>query len=595
MVNNVVIAIALVGLAVAVLMYFFSNGNSSLNIKSKKVGDGQHGTSRWATPKEKSKAFQIIQFAPENWRNGAIPKITDGTLIDFIPAGKQPRARVDTTDSHTMIVSAPGGGKTTFWLYPNLEYACACGMSFLATDTKGDVFRDYAGIAKKYYNYKPYVVDLRYPTRSNGYNLLHLVNKYTDLYKSTGNISYQARAERYAKIIARTLIKTKGFEGGGQNAYFYDAAEGLIASISLLLSELCPNEERHIVSVFKLVQQLVQIDPNTIPKNKESVQKPKTYLDELMEILPDNHKAKWLAGAAISTAGQSKLSVVGTAMSKLLGFIDSELEQVICFESLDTEMFCKEKTAVFIVLPESDKPKYFLVPLFIRQIYNECIEVADSTDNNRLDKRVMFYLDEYGTMPAFDDAEQMFSAGRSRNLLQCPMIQSFSQLNKNYSRDGADIIKECCQNIAFGYLAPLSKTAEELSKSMGNETVMSGSISRNRGKTTSSSTSYNMGGKPLMSADEITHMEQEENTHNWLFNKTGFHPMKIKIVRYDNLGIKLDTPYKIEENAAHTVHYADRTTFMAAAAKKYQSSRDTYYTDHNTTNKDFKTLSDDFL
>ena len=88
---------------------------------------------------------------------------------------------IDTGDVHVLMIGAAGVGKTAFWLYPCIEYACASGMSFLSTDTKGDVMRNYGNIAKDY-GYKVSVIDLRNPTRSNGNNILYLVNKYTDLY-----------------------------------------------------------------------------------------------------------------------------------------------------------------------------------------------------------------------------------------------------------------------------------------------------------------------------------------------------------------------------------------------------------------------------
>ena len=92
-------------------------------------------------------------------------------------------ALVDTGDVHVLMIGAAGVGKTAFWLYPCIEYACASGMSFLSVDTKGDVMRNYGNIAKEY-GYHVSVVDLRNPTRSNGNNLLHLVNKYMDLYQA---------------------------------------------------------------------------------------------------------------------------------------------------------------------------------------------------------------------------------------------------------------------------------------------------------------------------------------------------------------------------------------------------------------------------
>ena len=170
------------------------------------------------------------------------------------------RALVDTDDVHTLMIGSAGVGKTAYFLYPNIEYACASGMSFLTTDTKGDLFRNYAGIAKKYYGYEVSIIDLRNPTRSDGNNLLHLVNQYMDQYqKDNANLAAKAKAEKYAKITSKTIINSSGGDSAsyGQNAFFYDAAEGLLTAVILLIAEYCPPEKRHIISVFKLIQDLL--------------------------------------------------------------------------------------------------------------------------------------------------------------------------------------------------------------------------------------------------------------------------------------------------------------------------------------------------
>lgn len=178
-----------------------------------------------------------------------------------------------------MMIGAAGCGKTAFWLYPNLEYACAAGMSFLTTDTKGDLYRNYMNICKAY-GYSTSVIDLRNPTKSDSFNLLHLVNKYTDLYKQDSKLSYKAKAEKYAKIIAKTLIYSDGDASSyGQNAFFYDAAEGLMTSTILLIAEFADPEQRHIVSVFKLIQDL--LGPSEV--------KDKNQFQLLMERLPAEH------------------------------------------------------------------------------------------------------------------------------------------------------------------------------------------------------------------------------------------------------------------------------------------------------------------
>ena len=180
--------------------------------------------------------------------------------------------------------------------------------------------RNYGTIAQKYYGYNISVIDLRNPMRSNGNNLLHLVNKYMDLYETTKDVQYRAKAEKYAKIIAKTIILS-GMESAnfGQNSYFYDAAEGLLTASILLVSELCEPDERHIVSVFKMIQELVA--PGKEKKNQ---------FQQFMSYLPSDHKAKWFAGAALNTAEQSMASVMSTALSRLNAFLDSELESILC-------------------------------------------------------------------------------------------------------------------------------------------------------------------------------------------------------------------------------------------------------------------------
>ena len=156
-------------------------------------------------------------------------------------------------------------------------------MSWLGTDTKGDVARNYGTIAEKY-GYHVSVIDLRNPTRSHGNNLLHLVNKYMDVYlECPDQLAYKAKAEKYAKIIAKTIIMS-GMDGSsfGDNAYFYDAAEGLLTATILLVAEFCEPQKRHIVSVFKIIQELLA----------PSQQKGQNQFQQLMAMLPNDHKAK---------------------------------------------------------------------------------------------------------------------------------------------------------------------------------------------------------------------------------------------------------------------------------------------------------------
>ena len=526
----------------------FSNRCSLDSIKSKDVGDGQHGTARWATPTEVRKTFRSVPFQPALWRKGEHLPGAQGLVLGCTGKKGQLTALVDSDDIHCLMIGASGVGKTAFFLYPNLEYACASGMSFFASDTKGDLARNYGAIARDCYGYQVVVVDLRNPTRSDGYNLLTLINYYMDVCrKEPNNLAARAKAEKYAKILSKTVINPDG-ENFAQNQYFYDAAEGVLTAVILLLAEYLPpkrihgelRERRHIVSVFKLVQELLA--PSILPGKNE--------FQLLMDRLPETHKAKWFSGSALTAAEQSMASVMSTVLSRLNTFLDSELEQVLCFDStIDAESFAAKKSAIFLILPEEDQTKNFMAGLMIQTLSRELFSVADEHDG-KLPSRVVFFCDELGTMPVFDILP-LFSAGRSRRLTLVPIIQSLAQLEKNYGKEGAEILTDNCQDTIFGGFAPNSQTAEVLSKALGSRTVLSGSISRGKND---SSQSLQMIERSLMTPDELKSIPKG----HFIVMKTGTHPMRTRLRLFLEWGITFGAAYQVPQQAARKVYYASK-------------------------------------
>ncbi len=562
-----IIVMSVIFILLAVLIY--CSNNYSLNgIKKKTVGQGQYGTARFSTKAEVKKTYTQIPFDVENWRRGKNLPSVQGTVVGCKTKGKQTYALIDEGDVHTMMIGAAGVGKTAFFLYPNIEFACASGMSFINTDCKGDVFRNYGMIAKKYYGYNVSVIDLRNPTRSDENNMLHLVNKYMDMYKSDkSNLQAKAKAEKYAKITAKTIINIGGgdYSSMGQNAFFYDASEGLLASLILLIAEFGEKNERHIVSVFKMIQDLLKPIDEEKKAEKKGQAKPKNGFKILMEKLPDEHKAKWLAGSALFAADQAMQSIISTALSRLNSFIDSELEQILCFgTAIDAEKFCNEKSAIFIVLPEEDISKYFMVSLIIQQLYREILVIADE-NGGKLKNRVMFYCDEFGSFPKIEGAEAMFSASRSRRISIVAIIQSFAQLDKNYGREGQEIITDNTQLTIFGGFAPNSQSAEVLSKALGEQTVLSGTVSHGRDK----SQSLQMIGRPLMTPDELKSMPKGQ----FIVMKTGTHPMISPLKLYFKWGIEFEEPYVLEDKGARKVTYMSKDGLMREVEMKYPQKK----------------------
>ena len=558
-----VVPLIAVGVVIVLFIVLLSvlTSNYSLNgIKSKTVGDGQHGTARWATTQEIKKSYASVPFDVASWREGKNLPEVQGLILGSTQRGKQLVALVDRDDVHCLMIGASGVGKTAFFLYPNLEFACASGMSYLALDTKGDLARNYGTIAQKYYGYHVSVIDLRNPTRSDGSNLLTLINRYMDIAREhPDNLAARAKAEKYAKILAKTIVNPGGDDQDrGQNAFFYDAAEGLLTSVILLLAEYVPldsagREKRHIVSVFKLVQELLA----------PSGQGKKTGFQVLMDNLPSTHKARWFAGAALNTSEQGMASVMSTVLSRLNAFLDSELEQVLCFDSaIDAEHFAAEKSAIFLVLPEEDSTKNFMAGLMIQNLSRELFSVADE-HGGKLQNRVVFYCDELGTMPPFDILP-LFSAGRSRKLTLVPIIQSLAQLEKNYGKEGAEIIGDNCQDTIFGGFAPNSQTAETLSKALGSRTVLTGSVSKGKDNT---SQSLQMAERALLSPDELKNLPKG----NFIVMKTGTHPMRTKLQLYFKCGISFEEPYQVPERAQREVYYAGKEELLMNIKKSLYS------------------------
>jgi len=564
-VNNdtwmLILLLAVVFGALAAITTFSGRGSLD-SIKSKTVGDGQHGTARWATPGEIKKTFRSVPFQPALWRKGERLPSAQGLVLGCTGKKGQLTALVDSDDIHCLMIGASGVGKTAFFLYPNLEYACASGMSFFASDTKGDLARNYGAIARDCYGYQVAVVDLRNPTRSDGYNLLTLINHYMDVCrKDPTNLAARAKAEKYAKILSKTIINPDG-ENFAQNQYFYDAAEGVLTAVTLLLAEYLPpkrihgelRERRHIVSVFKLVQELIA--PSILPGKNE--------FQLLMDRLPEEHKAKWFSGSALTAAEQSMASVMSTVLSRLNTFLDSELEQVLCFDSaIDAESFASKRSAIFLILPEEDDTKNFMAGLMIQTLSRELFSVADEHDG-KLPNRVVFFCDELGTMPAFDILP-LFSAGRSRRLTLVPIIQSIAQIEKNYGKEGAEIIMDNVQDTIFGGFAPNSQTAEVLSKALGSRTVMSGSISRGKDDT---SQSLQMIERPLMTPDELKSIPKG----HFIVMKTGTHPMQTRLRLFLEWGITFGEPYQVSQQAARKVYYASKAELTDVIYRAFPAS-----------------------
>ena len=169
--------------------------------------------------------------------------------------------------------------------------------------------------------------------------------------------------------------------------------------------------------------------------------------------------------------------------------------------------------------------------------------------------------DYLSLLPKIESAEMMFSASRSRRLSIVPIIQSLGQLEKNYGKEGAEIIVDNVQLTIFGGFAPNSETAQVMSKSLGSRTVQSGSISKGKD---SGSQSLQMIERPLMTPDELKSMPKGQ----FIVMKTGAHPMKVKLKLFFEWGITFGEPYMVPDKGNRPVAYAGKEALVQAIQEK---------------------------
>lgn len=174
--------------------------------------------------------------------------------------------------------------------------------------------------------------------------------------------------------------------------------------------------------------------------------------------------------------------------------------------------------------------------------------------------------DYLSLLPKIESAEMMFSASRSRRLQIVPIIQSFSQLERNYGKEGAEIIVDNTQLTIFGGFAPNSSSADVLSKALGSRTVMSGSISRGKDNP---SQSLQMIERPLMTPDELKSMPKGQ----FVVMKTGCYPMKVRLKLFFEWGIAFNEqhPYQVKDQGNRKVAYAEKVEIINGIMRKYHS------------------------
>lgn len=478
-----VLAKLLAALLAAALVEMYNR--APLAVKDVQAGHGQHGDAHFMEPEEVKRVYHEVQQGNE-------------TQPAMLVGASKSTWLVDTSDQSVLMVAPPGAGKSTSLYIPTITYNARVnlrthdaqgigqGASMVLVSVKDDLYTITSAELKKC-GYRVLKLDLRNVFCSCHFNLLYRVNIEIDAWRKEQDAKqravHYATAERYAKVIASAIIGNTGSVNSGDSSeYFNETARGLITGLVLLVSQYGQDGERHIVSVFNLIVELAGADN---PEKGNTVQK--SRLAAMLEGVTDR-RIKGYISTTTSADIRTTLNIVSSALSKLLKFVDAELEQLICTHDndLDAERFIERPTAIFLIAPDENETRHFLASLFVRFLTDDLIALAER-QGGHCPRPFYYFLDEFGNFPAIPGVTSLFSAIRSRGGRILVAVQSYSQFLLKYDKNVTEIIKDNCQILLNTFVSPSAQdTATSISKMLGDETILTGSSSRSDGKTTSS-------------------------------------------------------------------------------------------------------------
>jgi len=372
--------------------------------------------SRWADPEEIKRASTIekINIRAEECHACGLPIISDGRHV-----------HVDNSDTHTLVLGATGSKKTRLFGMPLINMFALAGESFIATDPKGELEQKTSGlVAAKGYN--KVVLDLRDLPKSSLWNPLQIPH---ELYHC-GRVDEAVGA---LSDFLSTLAEPQ--RNGAKDPYWVEMSYSYALAFMLFFIETATLEEANIYNFANFCA------TNSTPEATE----------EIVQCIAEGSIAHVnFSGVLTNKEARSTFGNVASGVSNMINpfIIRKTLCQVLSDSSFNIRSIGKEKTAIYIIVPDEKTTLHFLLTAFIKQSYEVLINEAQQQDNKKLPVRLNFLLDEFCNLPTIPDMASMISAARSRNMRFFLMVQGMYQLQHRYKED-ADTIKGNCDNWVF--------------------------------------------------------------------------------------------------------------------------------------------------
>jgi len=450
------------GVALRLVVYFKAKN-------AKKFRQGvEYGSARWGNAKD------IESYVDPVFENNVILTETERLMMSGRP--KQPKY---ARNKNILVIGGSGSGKTRFFVKPNLMQMHS---SYVVTDPKGTVLVECGKMLLKN-GYKVKVLNTINFKKSMHYNPFAYIRSEKDI----------------LKLVNTIILNTKG-EGQQSGEDFWVKAEKLYytALIGYIWYE-CVEEEQNFTTLLDM------INASEAREDDEEFKNPVDLMfDELEEREPDHFAVKQYKKYKLA-AGKTAKSILISCGARLAPFDIKELRDLTSYDELELDMLGDEKTALFVIISDTDDTFNFIVSIMYTQLFNLLCDRADDVYNGRLPIHVRCLLDEFANIGQIPKFEKLIATIRSREISASIILQSKSQLKAIY-KDNADTIEGNCDTTLF--LGGKEKTTlKELAEVLGKETIDLYNTSDTRGTSQSYGLNYQKTGKELMSQDEIAVMD----------------------------------------------------------------------------------------
>ena len=451
--------LALIGIFLAVNSYIFDRESGfGFGIGAKK----NDGYARWAKKYEVKKQLKPVD-----------PKAYTADAAGLVVINNGKKIWVDNGEAHNIIIGATGSGKTQAVVFPMVHSLAKKGESMIITDPKGEIYEQTGNMLKER-GYNIVLLNFRSPQNGNGWNPMALPYK---LYKE-GNMD---KAIELLDDLALNILYEE--KAGGADPFWEKSAADYFTGLALGLFEDAKEEQVNLNSM-NLMSSLGE-ERFGGPNNN--------YIKEYFNAKDPSRPAYINASGVVFTAEDTKQGVLATFKQKVKLFSSRDnLSEMLSYSDFDMKDVGRQKTAVFMIVQDEKKTLHPLATIFIKQIYETLIDVAQES-GGKLPYRTNFILDEFANMPPLKDVTTMVTAARSRLIRFTFIIQNYAQLTQVYGKENAETIKGNC-NIMYLISSEL-QALEELSKLCGEVK------SKDKDKTAST---------PLVTVSDLQRLQQYE-------------------------------------------------------------------------------------